>query len=50
MADAVDSKSTGGNIMRVRLPPSAPNQMFDDFRKRESNTQGSLGPLKIVRF
>ncbi len=25
MADAVDSKSTEGNLMRVRLPPPAPS-------------------------
>ena len=26
MADAADSKSAEGNFMRVRLPPSAPDQ------------------------
>ena len=31
MADALDSKSSGGNTMRVQLPPPAPELAYSNY-------------------
>ena len=48
MADALDSKSSGGNTMRVQLPPPAPADFASiPVRRKEPGRVGTTSALRL---